>query len=107
MSDAKVNVQKLVIDGHTYVREDSLPPGNRCVVVVDRGWVFAGDVTRKDGRIVLTRAVHVRRWDSIGFDGVIANPKSEKVVLKKLDSAVDMPADAELFCIPVSDTWGL
>ena len=100
----------VTIDDVQYVRADSVdvqPNGNRCVVVVDRGWIFAGDVARENGRIVLTRAVHVFRWDSIGFDGMIADPSSSKVTLKKLQNRVDMPADAELFCIPVDDQWGL
>ena len=33
--------------------------GTRAVVVVDRGWIFAGDVTRENGRIRISRAVHV------------------------------------------------
>lgn len=82
-------------------------PGRRAVVVVDRGWIFAGDVTRENGRIKLTRAVHVFRWESIGFDGVIANPKSNKVTLKPMPNGVDLPEGAEIFCVPVSDDWGL
>ena len=77
------------------------------MVVVDRGWVFAGDVERKDGRIRLTRAVWVFRWEAIGFDGVLKDPKSARVQLRKLDNDVDMPADAEVFCVPVNDDWGL
>jgi hypothetical protein len=99
----------ITIDQVKYVREDSIAPkptGTRAVVVVDRGWIFAGDVTRENGRIKLSRAIHVFRWESIGFDGMIANPKSNKVMLKPLDD-VDMPESAEIFCIPVPDTWGL
>lgn len=80
--------------------------GNRAVVVVDRGWIFAGDVTRENGRIRLDRALHVFRWESIGFDGMIAQPKSSKVTLKPVPS-VDIPEGAEIFCVPVSDDWGL
>ena len=78
----------------------------RAVVVVDRGWIFAGDVTRENGRIKLSRAVHVFRWESIGFNGMIENPSSNKVTLKPL-ADVDMPESAEIFCIPVKDDWGL
>ena len=81
--------------------------GSRAVVVVDRGWIFAGDVTRENGRIRLERAVWVFRWESIGFDGVIADPRSEQVTLKKMENPVDLPAHAEVFCVPVSDDWGL
>lgn len=47
------------INGVTYVRADTKPTGNRAVVVVDRGWVFAGDVERKDGFIYLSRALQM------------------------------------------------
>ena len=97
------------IDDVEYVRSDlCIKPvtGIRAVVVVDRGWIFAGDVTRENGRIKLSRAIHVFRWESIGFDGMIQNPKSNKVTLKPI-ADVDMPESAEIFCIPVKDDWGL
>ena len=81
--------------------------GSRAVVVVDRGWIFAGDVTRENGRIRLNRAVWVFRWETIGFNGVIADPKSSKVTLKPMVAPVDLPAHAEVFCVPVADDWGL
>lgn len=98
------------INGIEYIAVSEVQPritGNRAVVVVDRGWIFAGDVTRENGRIKIDRAVHVFRWDSIGFDGVIANPKSSKVTLKPIPNGVDLPEGAEIFCVPVSDDWGL
>ena len=100
---------KIKIDDVEYVRADAIKPpiaGTRAVVVVDRGWIFAGDVTRENGRIKLSRAIHVFRWESIGFNGMIENPSSNKVTLK-LIADVDMPESAEIFCIPVKDDWGL
>lgn len=76
--------------------------GTRAVVVVDRGWIFAGDVTREDGRIRLSRAIHVFRWESIGFAKMI---ETEDADLRPIAN-VDMPADAEIFCVPVHDKWG-
>lgn len=99
-------MQKIVVDGVTYIPESSKPVGTRAVIVVDRGWIFAGDVVREKGRIKLSRAVHVVRWESIGFDGMIANPKSSKVTLKQI-SDVDIPEGAEIFCVPVCEEWGL
>lgn len=98
------------INGIDYIPASEATPritGNRAVVVVDRGWIFAGDVTRENGRIRLDRAVHVFRWESGGFDGVIANPKSSKVTLKAMPNGVDLPEGAEIFCVPVADDWGL
>lgn len=97
----------ITIDNVKYVREDSIAPkpsGNRRVVVVDRGWIFAGDMTRENGRIKLTRALHVFKWESVGFAGMIENTK--KADLRKI-ADVDIPEDAEIFCVPVHDSWGL
>jgi hypothetical protein len=49
--------KSVIVDGVLYVREDSITPapsGSRAVVVVDRGWIFAGNVTRENGRIILS-----------------------------------------------------
>lgn len=106
------NVETITINGVEYVRADSAvikpaPNGKRAVLVIDRGWVVAGDVEDVNGRIRVTRALHVRSWTSVGFDGMIANPKSGNVVLKPMPNGFDCPADAELFRVPVSDDWGL
>ena len=104
--------EKVEINGVEYVRAGTRPTGtrptgNRAVVVVDRGWIFAGDVTRENGRIRLDRAVWVFRWESIGFDGMIANPKSSQVTIRSMPNAVDIPEGAEIFMVPVDDSWGL
>ena len=80
--------------------------GNRAVIVVDRGWIFAGDVTRKDGRIYLSRAVWVFKWESVGFAAVIENPKKAKADIRPI-ADVDIPDGAEIFCVPVAENWGL
>ena len=80
--------------------------GNRAVIVVDRGWIFAGDVTRKDGRIYLSRAVWVFKWESVGFAAVIENPKKAKADIRPIVD-VDIPDGAEIFCVPVAENWGL
>lgn len=90
-----------------YVRADSVkaqPTGNRAVVVVDRGWIFAGDVRRENGFIYLSRALHVFKWESVGFAGMIENTK--KADLRKI-ADVQIPEGAEIFCVPVSEDWGL
>jgi hypothetical protein len=101
--------ERIKIDDVEYVRVDAAekPTGTRAVVVVDRGWIFAGDVSRANGRITLTRAVWLRNWSDIGFDGVIADPNSSKLVKKKMAAPVEIPEGSEIFSVPVGDTWGL
>jgi hypothetical protein len=97
-------MKNITIDGIEY--RPVTATGNRAVVVVDRGWIFAGDVTRQNGRIRISRALHVFKWDSIGFARVVEQPKSSKVDLRPI-ADVDIPEGAEIFCVPVADDWGL
>lgn len=103
--------EKLTINGEEYVKVSSLPPtppaGPRAVVIVDRGWVFAGDVTEQNGRIYLDRAVHVFRWEGIGFPAMVANPKQRGVDIRPMSSRVDIPAGSEVYRVPVGSEWGL
>ncbi len=98
----------IIIDGIEYLPSSAFqkPSGNRVVLVVDRGWIFAGDIIREDGRIRLSRALHVFKWQSVGFSGLIDNPVKAKADLRPI-SDVDVPAGAEVFCVPVSAEWGL
>ena len=96
----------VIIDGIEYAPVVRAT-GTRAVVVVDRGWIFAGDVTREGNRIFLDNAIWVFRWESIGFDGVIANPKDKNVTLRKMKSRVEIPSQSEIFSVPVSDDWGV
>lgn len=102
------NATKVTINGVEYIRADQVPAcqpnGNRAVIVVDRGWIFAGDITRENGRIRISRAVWVFKWESCGFSKVIEDPKNADI---RPYADVDMPEGAEIFCVPVCDNWGL
>lgn len=102
------------INGVDYVRADEVPmklKGNREVVVIDRGWIFAGDVVKgEDGYIYLHRAVWVFKWESVGFDGMLANPKDSRVTVKPMPAGknvVKVPTGAVIFSVPVEEDWGL
>jgi hypothetical protein len=95
---------KITVNGIEYVPAPK-PNGNRCVVVVDRGWIFAGDVTEENGRIYLDRAVWVFRWESVGFAAIVDDPS--KADIRPMPTRVDIPADSEIFRLPVWDSWGM
>ncbi len=99
----------ITINDVEYIRATDVPKpvpaGNRAVVVVDRGWIFAGDVTEKDGRIFLDRAVWVFRWESVGFSKVLEDPDNADI--RPMPSRVDIPAGSEIYRVPVDDGWGL
>ena len=99
--------QTITINGVDYVCADSVSTpvaGTRAVIVVDRGWIFAGDVTRENGRVKLKRALHVFKWTTVGFAGMIVD--TTKADLRPI-ADVDIPEGAEIFCVPVVDNWGL
>ena len=102
------SIETIEINGVAYVRADSVPAikpnGNRAVIIVDRGWIFAGDVTRENGRIRLNRAVWVFSWQSCGFAKVIEDHSNADI---RPIADIDIPEGAEIFCVPVSDDWGL
>ena len=101
-------LSSISVNGVEYVRADSIPAakpnGNRAVIVVDRGWIFAGDITRENGRIKISRAVWVFRWEGCGFAKIIEDPSKADI---RPMADVDMPEGAEIFCVPVNDNWGL
>jgi len=104
-------VTELTINGTKYIKADSFvsvpKPGKRAVVVVDRGWIFAGagDDTSKPGKLILTRAVHVFSWAGQGFAAMVANPLVKTDLRPCAD--VEVPVDSEIFRVPVSDNWGI
>lgn len=84
-----------------------VPPAGRYILVVDRGWIFAGDLTvTVDGAFRLDNAVHVFRWESMGFAKMVDDWKSTKVDLRPVAS-VEVPKDAVVFRVPVPAGWGL
>jgi hypothetical protein len=109
-ADKQDKIERLVINEVAYIREDSVPnippAGPRAVVVVDRGWIFAGDVTEKDGRVYLSRAVHVFSWKAVGFAKMLEEPKKHADI-RPLKYTVDIPKECEIFRIPVDSSWGL
>jgi len=95
-------MSNVMIDGVEYA---PVTKGNRAVIVIDRGWIAAGDVEERDGFIYLTRAVWVFRWEKIGFDGMIANP--EQAEIRPFPNGFQIPKMSEIFRVPVDDDWGL
>jgi hypothetical protein len=107
MNEGDVMENEIVVNGEKYIKVVPPVSGRRVVLVVDRGWIFAGDLTEENGRIFLDRAVWVFRWESVGFAAVVADPVASKADLRRMSTRVDVPVDAEVFRLPVCDTWGL
>ena len=83
------------------------PKGPRAVFVVDRGWIFAGDASETpDGHIRLDNAVHVFRWESIGFAKALEEWRTSKVDIRPV-LPVEIPRNSIVFRIPVEAGWGV
>ena len=99
----------IIVDGITYERKQERK-GNRCFVVVDHGWIYAGNVEDRDGRVLIHNAVWVFRWSKIGLTAVLENPLREEVDIRSLPNGcttVDLPASSEVYRIQVPDDWGV
>ncbi len=97
----------ITVNGKTYVAWPTPAAGSRVVLVIDRGWVIAGNLKEDGKRLTLTDGVHVLSWSGCGFDGMLRDPKSPSVKLKRLDQSISCPSDSEIFRVQVKDDWGL
>jgi hypothetical protein len=98
---------EIIVNGVKYVPAAQAPTGSRAVVIIDRGWIFAGDVSERDNHLVLDNAVWVFRWSEVGFNGVIDDPSDSRVELRKMTQPVEVPTGSVIFKVPVADGWGL
>ena len=95
----------MIIDGIEYVpKSDVTPDGCRHVLVLDKGFIFVGNIEDRDGRIYVTNCHNLRRWNSGGFGGALADPKGSGVELDKC-VPFSVPARVEIGRFPISEEW--
>jgi hypothetical protein len=66
------------------VEECEVRCGGTHLVVIDKGWVFHGNLippTEPDGDYTITNCVNVRRWSGVGYGGLSLGAASAKAVL--------------------------
>jgi hypothetical protein len=78
--------------------------GDRFIVVLDRGWIFIGDLAIDGPVHTLSRARNIRTWQRGGFGGLT---QSAKVSQATLDDCADIQyaASAEIFRVRVGEDW--
>jgi hypothetical protein len=78
----------------------------RHLVVLDRGWIFAGNLTMLDDGegYMLTDCVNIRRWETGGFGGLT---KSRETTSAYLDPCrnIKFRSSAMVFCVPIPEEW--
>jgi len=79
--------------------------GDRHIVVLDRGWIFAGNMTQDEhGVYTLTNCVNVRKWSQGGF-GALAISASKAGATLDDCAPIRFRADAMIFAVPIPENW--
>lgn len=104
-------METININGVEYVKKSDIPEaaptGDRAVIIADRGFVYAGNMTRQeDGSILLTNAVNVRKWDKNGIGGLLSNPVTAGATLDPVAYPIEFPAGTVLQIVSVPESWG-
>ena len=83
----------------------AISSGNRNICVLDRGWIFVGELSGDTANgYCLTNVKNVRKWQSGGFGLLSRGAKSAGATL---DEAANLKfaASALLFHVPVDKEW--
>ena len=77
----------------------------RNIVVLDRGWIFVGDLTKlDDDSYQLTNCGNIRKWSTGGFGGLTKSKGSSGACVDECNP-IRFKAKAMIFCVPVSGDW--
>ena len=76
----------------------------RCIVTLDRGWIFVGDLMKTDDGYILTNCANVRKWSSGGFGGLTKGKETSGAVVDPCES-IRFPGRTLIFYAPVSRDW--
>jgi len=95
----------MIIDGIEYVpKSDAKLEGDRHVLVLDKGFIFVGNLEDRDGRIWMTNCHNLRRWGKNGFGGAVEDPIAAEVELDRCPD-FSVPMSVELMRLPVPEGW--
>jgi hypothetical protein len=78
--------------------------GARHIVVLDRGWIFAGDLVVEDGIYTLSNAANIRTWKTGGFGALSQGAKKAGAQLDDC-AAIKFSGKAMIFAVPISKDW--
>lgn len=84
---------------------ETAPKGPRHICVLDRGWIFVGDLLMEGSECTLSRAQNIRRFKKVGFGGLTKGAKHAEAILDKCSAPIKFRRDAMIFCVPVGEDW--
>ena len=78
----------------------------RCIVVLDKGFIFVGDLSHdtESGMYTLTSVKNVRKWAKGGFGGLTKSAKESGAVLDVCEP-IKFHGKAMVFAAPVGGDW--
>jgi hypothetical protein len=83
----------------------SCATGDRYIVVIDRGWIFAGELSCPENDIyTLTNCVNVRKWEKGGFGALSRGAKTAGATLDET-APLKFHRSAMIFCVPIVEGW--
>lgn len=80
--------------------------GDRHIAVLDRGWIFAGNMSLDPETNVytMTDCVNIRKWTSGGFGAVSQSVGAAGATLDEC-APIKFHARAMIFCVPIGSDW--
>ena len=80
--------------------------GDHHIVVLDRGFIFAGRLSKDPSgeTFTLSDAVNVRKWAQGGFGGLTLSAKDSGAVLDRC-AAIRFHRSAMMFAVPITEAW--
>ena len=80
--------------------------GDRHIAVLDRGWIFAGNMSldKETGVYTMTNCANIRRWTKGGFGAVTQSVKESGATLDKC-ATIKFHARAMILCVPIGSDW--
>lgn len=107
---AKVNVEKITVEGKDYVPVDSIQvkehDGPIKIVILQRGWIFIGRFERNGSDCTLHNASVIRRWGTQKGLGELSGGKLKDTILDKCHGIVEFDFLTVVAMISVEeDKW--
>ena len=78
--------------------------GDRHLIVLDRGWIFAGDMSLKDDVYTVTNCQNIRKWGKGGFGALSRSAALSGATLDACES-IRFKASALIFAVPIAEDW--
>ena len=83
----------------------AVPNGSRHIVVLDRGWVFVGDLQQQEDKTwLLVNAKNIRRWAKGGFGLLSRSARESEAVLDEC-APIRFDGSAMILRVPVGRGW--